>query len=73
MPKKGLTLPVAMLPLPERNQRERRSKDIMPALKIGLPGIKRMNKFLIDTLLTAFVLLAFIVLGGMYLDLVPIR
>ena len=45
----------------------------MPALKIGLPGIKRMNRFLIDALLTAFVLLAFIALGGMYFDLVPIR
>ena len=73
MPKKGLTLPVAMLPLPERNQSVKRSRAIMPALTIGPPGIKRMNRFLIDALLTAFVLLAFIALGGMYLNLVPIR
>ena len=32
-----------------------------------------MNRFLVDALLTAIVMIAFIVLGGMYLDLVPIR
>ena len=32
-----------------------------------------MNRFLVDALLTAIVMIAFIVLGGMYFDLVPIR